>query len=96
MEITIKDVEYIANLARLKLSQEAKDEMSSDLKEILEYVDQLNEVNTEQVEPTAHVLSINNVLRKDIQKSSLSREAVLKVAPQASEEGFYKVPQIIE
>jgi aspartyl-tRNA(Asn)/glutamyl-tRNA(Gln) amidotransferase subunit C len=96
MKITEKDVEYIANLARLKFNSQEKKEMIKNLEEILEYMDQLKEINTDDVEPTAHVLAVHNVLRNDQKKPSLNREEVLKIAPDSTVDGFYRVPKIIE
>ena len=95
MAITGKDVEYIARLARLKFSEEEKEKFASQLAKIVEYVEKLNELKTEGVDPTAYVLPVKNVTRPDEVRLSLKREAVLKLAPRSGD-GFVKVPQIIE
>ena len=95
MKIGVEDVEYVARLARLRLSDEEKEEFTGQLNDILTYMDKLNEVNTTDVEPTSHVISITNVLRNDGVRESLPREPSLRNAPEA-ERGFYKVPKIIE
>jgi len=95
MKIGVEDVEYVARLARLRLSDEEKEEFTGQLNDILTYMDKLNEVDTTEVEPTSHVISITNVLRNDGVRESLPREPSLRNAPEA-ERGFYKVPKIIE
>lgn len=95
MKIGIKDVEYVARLARLTLSDEEKDEFVVQLNDILTYMDKLNELDTKEVQPTSHVISVKNVFRVDEIRESLSREPSLGNAPE-TEKGFYKVPKIIE
>ena len=95
MKIGVENVEYAARLARLRLSDEEKEEFTGQLDDILTYMDQLNTVDTTEVEPTSHVISITNVLRNDEVCESLPREPSLRNAPEA-ERGFYKVPKIIE
>ena len=89
------NIEQIAELARLNLKPEEKAKLSKDLESILAYVDQLTELNTDKVQPTSHVLTIENVFRKDAVKPSQIRDAVLKHAPKR-EEKFFKVPKVIE
>ncbi len=93
--ITKKDVEYVANLSRLELDDADMNNFVPNLQEILSYVDKLNELNTSDVEPTAHVLSLTNVKRKDDIKPSLCNEEALQSAPETSD-GFFLVPPVIE
>ncbi len=95
MAITMKDVEYAAKLARLKLTKEEKKMYSKQLGDILNYINKLNELDTSKIEPTSHVVSISNVFRKDEVKPSLSSEEVLSNAPK-KEKGFFKVKKVIE
>ena len=95
MKITKEQIQHIAVLSRLNLSEEEKDLYGSQLSSILDYVDQLNELDTRETEPTSHVLSLSNVMRDDILTSSLPGEEALKNAPSRSE-NFYRVPRIIE
>jgi aspartyl-tRNA(Asn)/glutamyl-tRNA(Gln) amidotransferase subunit C len=95
MKIGVEDVEYVARLAKLTLSDEEKEEFTTQLDDILTYMDKLNEVDTAGVEPTSHVISIRNVLRNDEVRESPSPEPSLKNAPE-TERAFYKVPKIIE
>jgi aspartyl-tRNA(Asn)/glutamyl-tRNA(Gln) amidotransferase subunit C len=95
MKITKEQIQHIAVLSRLNLSEEEKDLYGSQLSSILDYVDQLNELDTSETEPTSHVLSLSNVMRDDILTSSLPGEEALKNAPSRSE-NFYRVPRIIE
>jgi len=95
MKITKEQIQHIAVLSRLNLSEEEKDLFGFQLSSILDYVDQLNELDTRETEPTSHVLSLSNVMRDDILTSSLPGEEALKNAPSRSE-NFYRVPRIIE
>ena len=95
MKLNRKDVEHVALLSRLELSEKELDKFTGQLDAILEYIDVLNQVDTSAVEPMAHVLEIRNVMRSDEVQPSLPREAALQNAPDA-EDGFFKVPKIVE
>ena len=95
MKLNRKDVEHVALLSRLELSETELDKYTGQLDAILEYIDVLNQVDTSAVEPMAHVLEIRNVMRADEVQPSLPREAALQNAPEA-EDGFFKVPKIVE
>ena len=95
MAITLKDVEHVANLARLEFSDEEKKTLMNQLNRILEYMEKLNELDTSKVEPLSHVIPLTNVFREDKVKPSLSVSDVLKNAP-AKTEKFFKVPKVIE
>lgn len=95
MKITKEQIQHIAVLSRLNLSEEEKDLFGSQLSSILDYMDQLNGLDTRETEPTSHVLSLSNVMRDDILTSSLPGEEALKNAPSHSQ-NFYRVPRIIE
>jgi aspartyl-tRNA(Asn)/glutamyl-tRNA(Gln) amidotransferase subunit C len=88
-------IEQIAELARLSLKAEETDKLKKDLESILAYVDDLKKVATDHVEPTSHVLNLENVFRKDEIRASDIREDVLKHAPHR-EGSFFKVPKIID
>jgi len=94
MFITRKDVEHIAELARLKLKDEELEYFTHQLDDILAYIDQLNEIDTENVEPLSYPIEGGNVFREDICKPSLDREQALKNAPEQDGE-FFKVPKVI-
>lgn len=95
MKISKEIVRHIALLSRLELKDEEIEVYQQQLSRILEYVEKLNEVDTKDVEPTSHVLSLNNIFREDLVKDSLSREEVLRNAPDPSNK-FFRVPKIIE
>ena len=95
MKIDKATVEKVSMLARLELDEDKKEEMTEQLNDILEYADKLNELDTEDVEPTAHALPIKNVFREDKVEESLDREEALKNAPK-KEDGSFKVPKIID
>ena len=93
--MTPEIVQYVAKLARLRLEGPALDQLASQLDEILQYVQQLQAVPTDRVEPTSHVLPISNVLRPDELRPSLSQAEVTALAP-AAQPPFIKVPKVIE
>ncbi|MBW7456151.1 Asp-tRNA(Asn)/Glu-tRNA(Gln) amidotransferase subunit GatC [Paenibacillus sepulcri] len=95
MSITLKDVEHVANLARLELSAQEKEQFTGQMNAILKYAEKLNELNTDNVEPTSHVLPVINVMREDVVKPSVSVETALKNAPD-DEDGQFKVPAVLE
>jgi aspartyl-tRNA(Asn)/glutamyl-tRNA(Gln) amidotransferase subunit C len=95
MKITTKDVKHIANLSRLYLSDNEIETFSGQLSSIIEYVEQLNSLDTSNIEPTSHVIPLNNVMIDDIPAASLPVEDALKNAPDSTEK-FYRVPKIIE
>jgi aspartyl-tRNA(Asn)/glutamyl-tRNA(Gln) amidotransferase subunit C len=95
MKITSEDVKHIARLSRLSLSDEEIDIFSGQLSSIIEYVEQLNSLDTGNIEPTSHVIPLNNIMRDDIPAASLPVEDALKNAPDSTEK-FYRVPKIIE
>jgi aspartyl-tRNA(Asn)/glutamyl-tRNA(Gln) amidotransferase subunit C len=94
MAVTIKDVEHVAQLARLSFTEEEKEKLTAQLNEILQYMEQLNSLDTSHVEPLSHVIELQNVFREDILKPCLTREEALRNAP-AKTEKFFKVPKVI-
>jgi aspartyl-tRNA(Asn)/glutamyl-tRNA(Gln) amidotransferase subunit C len=95
MKVTKDEVRHIAKLSRLALAEGEVETFSSQLSGIVEYVEQLNKLDTSGIEPTSHVLPLNNVMREDATAPSLPREEALLNAPDATEK-FYRVPKIIE
>ncbi len=95
MQITNELVRYVANLSRIKLDEAAEAKMQSELESILEYMDVLNKLDTESVEPLSHVFSITNVMRDDEVKESYDREELLKNAPEHTDETFI-VPKTVD
>lgn len=89
------NVEQVALLARIKLEEAEKKKLSQDLERILGYVKKLDELKTQDVPPTSHVLAIENVFRKDELNPQRIIEEALKHAPE-SEGNFFKVPKVIE
>ncbi len=94
MALTIKEVEHVALLARLSLSEEEKQKFAEQLNSILDYADSLNAIPTNGVEPLTHILPIHNVFREDEVKPSMDRRDILANAPLA-EDAQYKVPKIM-
>lgn len=95
MTISIKDVEHVAKLARLDLSDAEKLQFNEQMNAILKYVEKLNELDTENIEPTSHVLHLANVMRPDEERPSHDLEKVLLNAPD-EEDGQIKVPAVLE
>ncbi len=95
MKISKEMVKHISLLSRLELKEDEIEMYQEQLSRILDYIEKLNEVNTDTVEPTSHVLSLNNVFRDDVVKPSISREEALRNAPDATDK-FFRVPKIIE
>lgn len=94
MSVTIQDVERVATLAKLSFSEEEKKKLTEELNDILKYMEQLNKLDTTNVEPLAHVIELSNVFRSDEVRQFVSREDALKNAPAATEK-FFKVPKVI-
>lgn len=94
MSVTIKDVEHIAALAKLEFSEAEKEKFTHQFNEILGYMEQLNSVDTANVEPLAQVIELKNVFRSDNVTPSTPTETALMNAPAATEEHF-KVPKVI-
>lgn len=95
MKITIDEVEYVAHLARLAFSEEEKGKFTTQLNDILMYIDKLNQVDTAGVEPVSHAISLRNAFRDDVVKDSLNQDISLSNAPEARKP-FFRVPKIIE
>ena len=96
MSVTVKDVEYVAALARLSLSEVEKEMYTHQLNGILSYMEQLNKLDTTNVEPLSHMVDVTgspNVMRDDVVTPSLPREVVLGNAPDRTEK-FFKVPTV--
>ncbi len=89
------DILRVAELARLELTDEEKAEFSRQLSDIISYVEKINELNTENVEPTDHIVDMKNVLRDDVVTESIERKKLEKIAPRFEKEHFV-VPRIIE
>ena len=92
--ITKEDVEHISWLASIKIEDEEKDEFVEQFNSILEYFHQLDEVDTDGVEPTYRVVDLANIFREDVARKSLSQEEALKNAPRC-ENGYFKSPRIV-
>ena len=95
MPVSREDVEYVARLARIELTEDEKRILTSQLSSILDHIEKLNELDIEGVEPTFHVLDVTNVFREDEVRPSLPTEETLKNAP-ARDGDFFKVPKILE
>jgi aspartyl-tRNA(Asn)/glutamyl-tRNA(Gln) amidotransferase subunit C len=86
-----EQVLHVARLARLRLSDDEVERMTGELSQILEHVEQMEALDLDGVEPTSHVVALENVLREDVPRDSLSRARALEGAPEAAADGF-RVP----
>jgi len=93
--ISREDVEHVARLARLALSEAESERMREQLNGILAYIDTLRALDTAGVEPTSHAVPLVNVMRDDATRPCLSQDAALANAPDRSDD-FFRVPRIIE
>jgi aspartyl-tRNA(Asn)/glutamyl-tRNA(Gln) amidotransferase subunit C len=93
--LTEADVRYVAELARLALSDDEQARMLHQLSSILESMEILNEVDTSAIPPTAQVIEARTVMRPDVVRPSLPREVALRNAP-ASEEGYFRVDAVLD
>ncbi len=89
------DIEKVARLARLELSDQEKGTLGNQLEQILAYMEQLNRLDTQGIEPTSHAIPVYNAFRQDETRPSFSKEEVLGIGPE-QEDGHFKVPRIIE
>jgi aspartyl-tRNA(Asn)/glutamyl-tRNA(Gln) amidotransferase subunit C len=94
MSVTLKDVDYVAALARLRFSDDEREHLVEELNAILTYMDQLNKVDVSGVPPTSHVLDLRNVLREDEVEPSLPHDEALANAP-GKDRGHFTVPKVL-
>ncbi len=95
MEITFEMIDRLAHLARLKFSEEEKKELKTDLERMIEFVEKLKEVDTTGVEPLLHITDVENVLREDEVKQTITKNEALLNAP-LTHGNFFKVPKVIK
>ena len=93
--ISDETIEYVGILAKLELSAEEKEQAKKDMGSMLDYIDKLNELDTEGIEPMSHVFAMNNVFREDVVTNGDDRDNMLKNAPECKD-GAYKVPKTVE
>ncbi len=95
MKITKEEVLRVASLSKLKFTDDEAETLKTAMSDVIGFADQLSELDTEGVIPTAHAIPMQNAFREDEIKPSLTREEILKNAPEADEEGFI-VPKVLE
>ncbi|MGO9379311.1 MAG: Asp-tRNA(Asn)/Glu-tRNA(Gln) amidotransferase subunit GatC [Dissulfurispiraceae bacterium] len=95
MKLSLDEVRHIAQLSRLALSEEETELYALQLSKIIDYVEQLSNLDTSAIESTSHIIPLNNIMADDILGVSLSLQDALKNAPDAAEK-FYRIPKIIE
>lgn len=94
MPVTLNDVEHVARLARLDFSPEEMTRLTGELNRVLDYMEQLNRLDTTTVEPLTHMTDAVNALRDDRPTNGVAREEALKNAPDRTGE-FFRVPKVI-
>jgi len=93
--ITDEIIDYVSILAKLELSDKEKQAAKNDMSRMLDYIDQLNELDTDGVEPMSHVFPVNNVFREDVVTNQDNKEQMLANAPK-QKDGQYQVPKTVE
>lgn len=93
--ISDETMEYVGILAKLELSPEEKEQAKKDMGRMLDYIDMLNNLDTEGIEPMSHVFPVHNVFREDVVANGDEREKILANAP-AEKDGAFKVPKTVE
>ena len=93
--ISDETIEYVGILAKLDLSPEEKEAAKKDMSRMLDYIDMLNELDTEGVEPMSHIFPVNNVFREDVVENGDARERMLATAPR-KKDGAFMVPKTVE
>lgn len=95
MALSRDDVRNVAELARLRFSDDEESRMVEEMSQILEYVEKLDELDTSGVPPMSHVLDLTNVFRDDDIESRIDQDQALEPAPDASN-GYFQVPKVVE
>lgn len=95
MSVSKEDVKHIANLSKLNLTDEELEKYTTQLSDIVNFANELSNIDVEGVKPTAHILDIKNVFRKDEVETSYDREEILKNAP-SKDAGCVSVPKVVE
>lgn len=95
MKVTEQDIKTVASLSRLRIRENETSEVMGQLDKFLTYVENLQSIDTENIEPTTYALPMQNVFRADVVKKSLDRDLALSNAPLA-EDGYFKVPRVLE
>ena len=95
MQLNKETVEYVAHLARIDLEDKELEKLSHQLKDILDFIDKLKDLEIQDINPTSHILPLNNVLREDLPQEPLSIDKTLANAPE-KKGNFFVVPKIIE
>lgn len=94
-KITDETIEYVGILAKLELSEEEKEQAKTDMTNMLDYIDTLNALDTEGVEPMSHVFPVNNVFRDDVITNGDDKENILSNAPK-QKDGTFMVPKTVD
>ena len=95
MKIDTKVVDELAHLARLSYENEAKQEIVTELNKIIAFVEKLEEINTDGIEPLIYMVDETNVTREDVMKQDVSQDEGLKNAPKKDSD-YFRVPKVIE
>lgn len=93
--ISDETIEYVGILAKLELSDEEKEQAKTDMASMLDYIDKLNELDTDGVDPMSHIFPVNNVFREDVVTNGDDRENILSNAPE-EKDGMFNVPKTFD
>ena len=96
MSVTIKEVEHIAKLAKLKFSDEEKTRLQGEMNKVLDYIDTINQIpGLDSVEPLENINNTENIFRDDVSETCISKTEALKNAP-GKTENYFKVPKVLD
>ncbi len=95
MKITIDEVKYVANLAKLYVDEAEAQNLTTEMESIINFANMLSEIDTQSIAPTNHAMKVQNVFREDVVETSYDRSDILKNAP-SQEGGCYLVPKVVE
>jgi len=95
MNLSVEDIRHLTRLSKLHFNHDEVDHYLQDLQKIIYYVNKLNNLDLEDILPTSHILSVNNILREDEVRQSMPSSEILKNATDAQED-FFHVPQVVE
>ena len=95
MMVTRENIDHVADLVKLALTEEEKEQLTKDLDTVVSYMSTMNEVDTDKVQPMTHVLPLKNLFRQDLVGNSSDQEQILSNAP-CQKDGSFKVPKTVD
>lgn len=95
MKVTKETIDHVADLVKLSLTEEEKAKLAKDLNSIVSYMDTMNEIDTDEVQPLTHVLPLKNLFRQDVLKNSSDQDQILSNTP-LQKDGSFQVPKAVD